>query len=34
MKFKKFLIELFTKNIPIKIAAILLAALTVIFLNI
>lgn len=33
-KFGNFLKGLFTKNIPIKILAILLAALAVIFINI
>jgi hypothetical protein len=33
-KFTKFLSDVFTKNVPIKILAIVLAAVTVIFLNI
>lgn len=33
-KFKKVLIEIFTKNIVIKILAVVLAAVTVILLNI
>lgn len=33
-KFGKFLADFFTKNIPIKLLAIALAALTVILLNI
>ena len=34
MKFRKFLKDLFTKNIPVKIAAIALAVLCVVFVNI
>lgn len=33
-KFGKFLADLFTKNIPIKLLAIALAVVTVIFINI
>lgn len=32
-KFAKFLLELFTKNIPIKLLAILLAVITVVIIN-
>lgn len=32
-KFGKFLAGLFTKNIPIKLLAIVLAAVTVVFIN-
>lgn len=33
-KFKKILIDIFTKNLPIKILAVVFAAVTVILLNI
>lgn len=33
-KFKKFIVDAFTKNIPVKLLAIGLAVLTVIFINI
>lgn len=34
MKFKKFLKDLFTKDIPIKLLAIAVAVVTVIFINV
>lgn len=33
-KFTKFLVDFFTKNIPIKILAVVLAAVVVVLLNI
>ncbi len=33
-KFGKFLKDFFTKNIPVKLLALVLAALTVLFINI
>ena len=34
MKFRKFLKDLFTKDVPIKLLAIAVAVVTVIFINI